>query len=324
MKKLLLLSFSVYISFFSSAYAEFNAGLDASALSIQYMMADPPLPMINHKDKTYKASIKPGYLTGDTEANYTYQGGGTSLQEGSVSGPSLGGSYSYGLSDKWGTFIWAVGTSLSGDFETKQNGEASPSVFSRDAKINHVNLSAGMTYQFTKKEEKGYAFSVFFGPYFPYYDFTQKYENQNEGLDIEIESSELFAGILIGAQWDINVGDKWGFNPFFIFGDTFGSNAFFNPFGDSGECKGYKVTKENSGDWETANTGESDCGNRKEFLYDTQIGGLGLNLFYKPWDVSLNLFAPFINKYIFKIFYEGEDPSLFYLSFTWNYGDFLR
>lgn len=324
MKKIKLLISALLIVFSNHSFAEFNAGLDASALAIQYMMADPPLPMINAKEKTYKGTVKPGYLTGDTEANYDYGGGAISNQTGSVSGPSLGGSYSYALSNKWGTYLWLVGTSLSGDFETKQNGESTPSVYSRNAKITHFNFSGGMSYQTTKKEEDGYSFSIFFGPYFPYYNFSQNYENQNEGLDIEIESSELFAGILVGVQWDIDVGEKWGLNPFFIFGDTFGSNAFFNPFGDSGECKTYDVTKTNSGNINTAGIGESDCGNRKEFLFDTQIGGLGLNLSYKPWDMTINLFAPFINRYIFKIFYEDETPELYYLSVSWNFGDYQR
>jgi len=308
----------------SLSFADFNSGLDASALSIQYMMVDPPLPLIHHKKGTYKGTVKPGYLTGNTIADYDYGGGNTAHQEGKVKGPSLGGSYSYSLSNRWGSYVWLVGTSLSGDYETSQNGQSSPSIYSRDSKVTHFNLSAGLSYQLIKRSEKGYALSFFMGPYFPYYNYSQRYLNQNESLEVDIESSEMFAGLLVGVQWDINVGENWGLNPFILFGDTFGSNAFFNPFGDSGECRPYKVTRTYSGDFNSAGIGEIDCGNRKEFLYDTQIGGLGLNLSYRPWDVTVNLFASLINQYIFEVFYEDEKPELYYLSLSWSFGNFER
>ncbi len=304
--------------------ADFNSGLDASALSIQYMMADPPLPLIHHKKGTYKATFKPGFIFGDTVADYEYGGGASSHQEGDVKGLNLGGSYSYSFGDKWGSYIWLVGTSLSGDYESTQNGQSSPSIFSRDSKITHFNLSAGISYQMRNRADDGYGFSFFMGPYIPYYDYSQRYINQNEGLEVDIESQEMFVGALVGLQWDFIVAENWGLNPFFLFGDTFGSKDFFNPFGDGGECRSYKVARTYSGNFNTAGIGEIDCDNKKEFVYDTQIGGIGLNLTYRPWDLTVNLFASLINQYIFRVFYEEERPELYYFSLSWNFGTFER
>jgi hypothetical protein len=223
-----------------------------------------------------------------------------------------------------GKLFWLVGTSLSGDYETTTNGKSNPSIFSRDSKITHFNFSAGISYQIKKRSESNYGLSLFIGPYLPYYKYSQRYINQDEGLDADLESSELFTGLLIGMQWDFVFGENWGLNPFFLFGDTFGSKDFFNPFGDGGECRSYKVKRVYSGNFNASNIGEIDCENRKEFVYDTQIGGLGLNLNYRPWDVTVNLFASLINQYIFEVFYEDERPELYYLSVSWNFGTFER
>ena len=56
------------------AYADFNSGLDAASITIQYIMADPPLPSRHPDGKGLQFKLKPGYVTGDTEADYEYGG----------------------------------------------------------------------------------------------------------------------------------------------------------------------------------------------------------------------------------------------------------
>jgi hypothetical protein len=322
MKKIFSLTFlTVCIFFFGSivAMADFNSGLDATAITVQYIMADPPLPSKDHKKNSHSIKGKPGFVTGKTEAHYDYGGGTYSDQSGSVKGPTIGASYTFGVKEKLSSFAWLVGTSLKGDFETKQNGEATPSIYSTNVEAEVINISLGMSYEIFNKQEKGYGLSFFFGPYMPIYRYKQHYQNTSQTFEADLEGNETFVGLLIGAQWDIDVGENWGFQPFALFGDTFGSKDFFNPFGDSGECRPYKVSNVTAGNINTAQIGEIDCQNKQEFLYDTQIGGLGLNLSYKPWNISTNLFTPLLNQLIFKLFYEGEKPKLMYFSFTWSF-----
>lgn len=312
--------FYIIISFIymNQVRADFNSGIDAAALTIQYMMADPPLPHNDSEMGKMRASIKPGYITGDTEANYDYGGGNTANQAGSVNGFSIGGVGSYTWSAKWSSYAWLVGTRISGDFDTKQNGEATASIRTRDVDVTFFNLSFGMNYQIRQKSSDTAGISVFFGPYFPYFNTSQRYINDGSGFDGELESNELFAGLLVGVQLDMDLAENWRLGPFIILGDTFGSNDFFNPFGDTGECKSFEATAIRSGSLASGGFGEVDCGNRQEFLYDTMIGGMGLNLGYKPWGLSANIFSPFLNQLILKLFYEDEEPDLFYLSFTWD------
>lgn len=298
--------------------ADFNAGLDATAITVQHIMADPPLPASENEKGKHSIKAKPGYIFGETEANYSYGEGATSAQTGKVKGPTAAAVHSYSINNKWGIYSWVVGSSLKGDFETRQNNESNPSIFAKNVEAKVLNLSFGASYQVFDKAKKGYGLSLFSGPYLPMYWYKQHYLNQSTGFEADLEANETFVGVLFGAQWDFDLGENWGFQPFVIFGDTFGSNDFLNPFGDSGECRDYKIKNITSGNIASAQLSESDCKNKREFVYDTQLGGLGLNLTYKPWNISTNLFTPFINQLIFKLFYEDEKPKLFYLSFTWH------
>ena len=315
MKLILLIIFLISVS----VRADFNSGIDAAVIAVQYIMADPPMPASDLEKGKYTASVKPGYIRGDTKANYDYGGGATANQTGTIRGGTIAASMTFSISKRLKPYFWLVGTSLEGGFDTKQNGETSPTIFTRNVKVTFLNFSTGFNFVLKNKADNGYNFSFFIGPFFPYYKTSQKYINSPEGIDADLESSHLFAGAMIGAKWDIDFKENWSFSPFIIFGDTFGSKDFFNPFGNSGECKSYKVKKVRSGDSNSSKFGEVDCGNRKEFLFDTQVGGLGLNLHYKPWGLRTNLLAPFINQLILKTFYKDEEPELYYLSFSWDF-----
>lgn len=312
--KLKFTVFLLILSFFSIASANVRSGLNIAPLAVQYIMADPPLPSVDGEKGDHQTLVKPGYIFGDYTGNYT---GAT--ESGSISGPTLGANYTYTLNSKWSVYGWFVGAKFSGNSKTV-NG-STPLSKADNIDVDFYNLSAGVSYLISSNKTSKSFVSVFGGPYIPIYRFSQTFTNQESSNAVvaEMEANHSFYGLLLGIQWQKEIHKNWNVNSFFVLADTFGSGDFMNPFGDSGECKQFKVKSIISGSSAGIQEVDPECagGADNEFWFDTQIGGVGVSLEYIPWKLKANLFSPFFNRFIFDMFYEEMEPEFIYLSFSW-------
>ncbi|TNF00956.1 MAG: hypothetical protein EP326_05605 [Deltaproteobacteria bacterium] len=301
----------------SPSFANIRSGLNTGPLAVQYIMSDPPLPKTHAKKGEHFGEVKPGFIYGSFTGNYE-----NVTEKGYMSGPTMAGSYGHALSDKLSLFGWIVGSKIEG--KARSDFQNSGLSFSQadDISVEFYNLSAGVSYLVYSSENKDSFVSVFGGAYIPIYRFSEKFINYdtNNPAEAEIEASHTFTGLLLGVQWQKQIHEKWGIGSFLILADTFGSNDFMNPFGDTGECRQFKVKRLISGSSNGVQEVDRECagGDSNEFWFDTMIGGIGFTVEYKPWDLKTNLVSPFLNRYIFEIFYEEMEPEFIYLSVSFG------
>ncbi len=301
----------------SNVFANIRSGLNTGPLAVQYIMSDPPLPKTHAEKGEHFGEVKPGFIYGSFTGNYD-----NIKETGYMSGATLAGNYGYALSDRLSLFTWVVGSKIQGKARSDFSTTGLPFSQADDIKVDFYNFSAGVSYLVYSNQNKDSFISVFGGAYVPVYRFSEKFINYdtNNPAEAEVEANHAFAGLLLGVQWQKQVHKKWGIGSFLILADTFGSEDFMNPFGDTGECRKYKVKRQLSGSASGVSEVDPECagGDSNEFWFDTMIGGIGFTIEYKPWDLKTNLVSPILNRYLFEIFYEEMEPEFVYLSLSFG------
>jgi len=265
------------------------------------LSANPPLPMLNYKQDTYKLGLQPTYYKGKNKFI---------LFENDFQGYAFAANYSWAKNDRWGLF---------GNFNfTKFNSDHKTNAFLKkyfltNIKASFYTLSGGVHFQILK--QKGAIPTVNFigGPFLKLIDFSQSYRredfNNNIELDFDMKSSPMIPGLMLGGQMGWKIQDKFIINPF-----------GFIQVPISSECKDYEVTKVRK---DTNNeAGQGTCPDSGDTGLDFsmfQISG-GVNFVYIPWDLSINITAPFIRLAI----EDYTNGSTTILSVSKSFGDFQR
>ncbi|MDH5580561.1 MAG: hypothetical protein OEY33_01520 [Bdellovibrionales bacterium] len=293
---LFLLSYTV-----KSSPSFLGAGLGPAKDMDVILSANPPLPMLNYQENTYKVGVQPTYYKGKNEFI---------LFENDFQGHAFALNYSYAHTNKWGLFANFNYTHFSSDHTTN--------VFLKKYYLSNITsdfytLSGGIHFQLLK--QKGALPSINFigGPYLKLIKFSQSYRredfNKNIELDFDMESNPTIPGLMIGGQMGWKIKDKFIINPF-----------GFIQIPISSECKSYEVTSVRKDSNNEA--GKGTCPETGENGIDFsmfQISG-GINLVYIPWDLSVNITAPFIRLAI----EDYTNGSTTIISISKSFGDFER
>ncbi|PCI26505.1 hypothetical protein COB52_05935 [Candidatus Kaiserbacteria bacterium] len=290
-------------------------GVDSIAIANQYMMADPPIPKVLENSGDFRVEVKPAYFTAQLDdANAD----GSFAETGEFSGFGLALNVNYGLRKNLSAYFWMVADRLTGDFSGATTA-GSTVAKATGVTASFYNIGIGASYQVYQGTASLQSITVFAGPFVPIYDFSQSYSESNAGTsvgDFDMSSTEIFFGFFIGIQAEFMVKENWLLSPYIAFADTFGD-----------KCRTYSVDTIRSSDT-TVNldqTSTLDCGGNtntdrsnstpRQMFFDTQIGGLGLNVSYLPWSVTVNVTAPFITPLIIDPFYEDPRPKVSLITF---------
>lgn len=302
---------------------EFGFGVDSSVYANRKIMANPPLPMNKLSKGTYKLSVQPALITGEMDSDGDGGGGGgasNEMSEGEFEG--YGGSigYSYALTDKWGLFAIGMGSKVEGDFSyrgcSNTGGGCIDTVMS-GAKVSSISLAVGGMYKFEK-----WATSLFAGPFVNKTTFSQSVRqttNNVRNADFDMSGEKTGLGVLVGVQGDYQPFENFKFNPYLLIG-----------FKISEDCGPYQVDQVRLADTSgrfLEHQSSPDCGGSggtttrqdRKFSYNHSFQSVGVNMVYVPWDLSVNLIAPF-----FDAFKSDEDPKVTLLTFSLSFGDFVR
>lgn len=282
---------------------EVGLPVDAAITANARMLTNPPLPMVYYKKGTYKLNFAPyvfrGYIDGDSDANThdhaDVQGGGGAI------------SYSWAFKDRWGMYVYGMGSKLGASNITASatNGQPTSTVFG-NTHASFVAVSVGLVHQFFGENFDGFALPVFAGPMLAkvHQDPTHVMATTKNGATVQkddyyVDVDNVQPGFMIGTQSAFNVGKNFQLNPFAML-------AFMSKSADP-NITNVKFQQSQAPPMATVQNG---------------FGGFGLNLIYKPWNVSVNLTAPFITK-AFKIDgAHGFQGNLFSLS--WGFGNYVK
>lgn len=283
------------------------------------LVANPPLPMLRYKQGEYKITVQPGYFWGDIDAtgrdSMQQQSGANTLthRSGSFRGWSLGTNASYSFADRWGVYFYINGVSLSGDFKDSGPEAGNPSrgvKEIRDASASYIVMSPGIVYQFFS--ERKYTMPVFVGPMFTRVQMSQRIVDTPQagtGNDYDLEGSELLKGVLIGAHTAIDY-KFLRFNPFVIYGHSMDDSIGLqvkNTRLNGGAANGYLSMNDY--------VALSRTLNNPSFL------GVGMNLVYLPWNLSVNVTSPILGAQgdVLRTM-KGYGQTT--LSASWSFGNF--
>lgn len=276
----------------SAASATFPFNAAAHAMNVVF--ANPPLPMPDNEKRTYKASILPNYFKGEMDRTEPF---GT--ETGDFKGWGGGTSLSYGLGEKWGLYLLAMGASMTGDFKGVASTGGTVDVTNVEA--SYLMFSPALTYQFGAKSR----WMAFFGPTVTRADGRETVKESN-GSDYDLDVEKTMPGLLVGLQASFDLSESFEVSPFAILGGSFGS------------VQPKATVRTNSG------------GHLATILSGgtTEIGTGGANggvfLTYKPWGLSMNVTAPILRK--FPLFVEdvGKGVAISQFSLSWSFGTYPR
>jgi len=279
------------------------------------LLANPPLPMLRYSPGQWKLGVAP-YVYEANEDFLEMSPSGSYRQEGSYEGGGLGMTGSWAIAERWGVYALVVGNRTMGKnilrYDSQSSSPAQQDYFLSDAKATSLALSAGIVRQFFGESEDGFVLPVFAGPVVKHYNYSHRViEKQNNGTlvsDYDVKGSGFIPGVLVGAQAGINLGKSWQLNPFAILGllltseinatvPTVRVNNFPN-------APGQGVNRLLSGE-------KPDGGDA--------FGGIGLNVVYRPWSLSLNVTSPFLPALI-----GSTDLKTNIFSLSWAFGNFKR
>jgi hypothetical protein len=314
------------------ARQEMRFGVQAADYSNSKILANPPLPMNYLEEKTWKLNLQPALISAEIDRK-GFGESNTSKESGDFNGYGGSFSYSYSFKEKWGLFGLVSGVSLSGDAKFEQGGgNCGPSLCDvveiTNSDSNFYNFGAGVTYQFWGKEKDKFALPIFFGPNLTFAKTSQSVKGSRGGVtyaDFDMEGSSAFIGLMLGVQGRITW-DNFVINPFFI------TTQVLND-----KCKTYDVTVIRTEDTTSISSGDpklydqstDDCvtsdnssgqgGRLFRYKDHSDLYSLGLNITYSPWNLTLNITAPF-----FDFFKDESDPKATLYTLSYSFGNFVK
>lgn len=293
------------------AMHDLSSGIDAAAVANNALLSNPPLPMLYYSRGDYRVSIAPFVFSGTLERVDSSSTKGS----GDFDGWGGGGTVSVGLGRKWGIYGLVAGSNAEGDFSYHDPATGAGNKVSEisDMDATYLNASLGVVYQFFGDKEGGFSLPVFFGPLLSMSSVKQRYRDRNRSTfaletDADLEVNLTNPGYFVGAQASLPVGKYFRLNPFVIYGAN--SKSDVSP--------------------EIATVRLETPGAEPRYLQRIRSGekigipnkfaAIGINLFFKPWGLSMNLTAPLVRKAIL----EDEDAKMTLLTLSWSFGHYIK
>lgn len=294
----------------AQAFHSADFGIQSAAAANKFMAANPPLPMLRYPAGKFRLSLQPTFFSGRRD-NPQIRG-----QSGNFRGYGGGIGASYAFADRWGAYAWGIGSALTGDFK---NTAADFVTQVKGVRATFMTASLGVVYQALGRTDGGFSLPVFAGPTVTYARFAQTVvdgpitDPSTINVDFDMESSQVYPGVLAGMQAGIPLGKSLAINPFFIGAWAIGP-----------ECRPYRVRQLRRDVSGLSNQGSPACGeisldiqaNKRfiEFPRTTLAGGI--NLSYRPWGLSLNATAPFLAR----LLAQSENTPMSLVTATFSFG----
>lgn len=306
--RLVLAALALLAVLHAPAVAQLDSGLAGVWTAQGLLAANPPLPMLRYSPGAWRVSLAPTYFFGEPTSDSA--GAGHSVS-GRLSGGGAGVSMSYAFAERWGVYVWTLGSSAKGhvDAQPRPSCATCARVKLDSISSSYQLLTAGAIYQAAGDTAEGFTLPVFAGPLLSRSTSRQTVTrfDQTAALldDFDMEVEDLSLGLALGAQAGVPIGRGFELNPFVMTG------VFFR-----GDCRGYDVTRQgvNGGFSATSDLG---CSGARQIRAgeDRLIATGGLNVMYAPWNISLNATAPFLGPLI-----AGEDAKITLLTLSWSFG----
>lgn len=306
--RLVLASVALLAVLRAPAVAQLDNGLAGVWTAQGLLAANPPLPMLRYPPGAWRISLAPAYFFGKPASDSS--GAGHSVS-GRISGAGAGASASYAFAERWGAYVWMLGSSAKGqvDAQPRSNCASCARVKLDSIVSSYQLLTAGAVYQAAGDTSGGFTLPIFAGPLVSRSNSRQAVTRFDQTAtlldDFDMEVEDLSIGLALGAQAGIPVGRGFELNPFVMTG------FFFR-----GDCRSYDVTRQGTNGG-FSSTSDAGCSGARQIRAgeDRLIATGGLNVIYAPWNVSLNATAPFLGRLI-----AGEDAEITLLTLSWSFG----
>lgn len=290
------------------AIAQLDNGLSGVWTAQGLLAANPPLPMLRYSPGAWRVSLAPAYFFGEPASDSS--GAGHSVS-GRISGGGAGASASYAFAERWGVYVWMLGSSAKGHADAQpQSSCPSCARVKLDSIVSSYQLmTAGAVYQAAGDTSEGFTLPIFAGPLLSRSSSRQTVARFDQSAtlldDFDMEVNDLSIGLALGAQAGISVGRGFELNPFVMTG------VFFRD-----DCRSYDVARQGTNGG-FSSTSDSNCSGVRQIRAgeDRLIATGGLNVLYAPWSVSLNATAPFLGRLI-----AGENAEITLLTLSWSFG----
>lgn len=290
------------------AIAQLDNGLAGVWTAQGLLAANPPLPMLRYSPGAWRVSLAPAYFFGKPASDSS---GASYSVSGRISGGGAGASASYAFAERWGVYVWMLGSSAKGHVDAQPRPICATCARVKQDSIasSYQLLTAGAVYQAAGDASEGFTLPVFAGPLLSRSSSRQTVTrfDQNATLldDFDMEVEDLSLGLALGAQAGIPAGRGFELNPFVMTG------VFFR-----GDCRSYDVTRQGTNGGYSS-TSDSGCSGTRQIRAgeDRLLATGGLNVMYNPWNLSLNATAPFLGRLI-----AGEDAEITLLTLSWSFG----
>lgn len=295
------------------AQAYFTQGLDGVWTAQSLMAANPPLPALHLPPGAWSLKLQPSFYTGEPglseseEALYT--------RDGDFSGGGAGACLSYAVTERWGWYLWGLGSKGSGSVDIAPrpscSGCAGQSLTGIESSA--FTVSGGLLWQAVSTRR--YSAQVFVGPVLSRTTGRQRVQGSLSGSPIEDFDMEVTAdslGLALGAQAALPLGRSFQLNPFVL-------TAWFA--GDG--CEAFEVTgtRLDSAGWSSLSS--PDCAGAGARRIEAGESGLalslGLNLTYLPWNLSMSLTSPWLGPYLAREL-DGATADLALWNLSWHFG----
>ena len=215
-----------------------------------------------------------------------------------------------------------MGNSMSGNIQDGRTDPGTPdqTISISGADYSSILMSAGFVYKFFGEKEDDFSLPVFFGPAAYRMKFSQRVQETNatDGTytDFDMSGDQLIPAAVIGIESSFNAGRYFRLNPFVIGGGTWDNTGLAPTIGtvrtDTQPGLDSILSKFRRGT--TMN------------IDGSRFVSLGLNVFFKPWGLGLNVTSPIMSKWILAL---QDDTSLSKInlvdfSFSWSFGHYTK
>ena len=293
------------------------------------MLGNPPLPMVKNVKDAYMATMQPAYITGEVTGMDDLGFQTTGKYDG------FGGAFLYnrGITDKWGFYVFGLGSTVEGNFYYGEAGDPCSSgsggggnsancVYTNNAKATYFTLASGATYQLYSNTKKKMQIPIFFGPTISKANATgtvvTKLSNGPTDADWDFKADPLLFGLMAGIQFSYDWG-KFRLIPFFITNITLSEKCHKFEFTSIRKTPSTPASPDaqSSNECGSGTRQGNDPEARLPLDFDQSDSSLGLNITYIPWNLTVNVTSPFI-KESGKL--SGNEVTVYTLS--WSFGTF--
>lgn len=296
---------------------EISLPANVANLETRAVMANTPLPMLFLRKGDRRFTLQPTYFKSTTSGQLGDQNKSTSGDsEFKGGGGAVGAAWSF--ADRWGLHFSLTGARSTGESDITDAQSAVLRARITDADATFMFAHLALARQFFGKKEGGFSAVLFAGPTFIRARVVQSVQRFRNGVlaeDYDMDAVANAPGVMGGLELSIPLGRYFRLNPFIVYGTSYkemdltktktrlDTGAFPNcDFNISGDCR-----TPTSGTFKPATTSDN-------------LGAPGLNLFFKPLGLAVNLTAPLWTKNEGSI--HGVD--IFTVSVSYSFGNFVR